>query len=558
LTNPAGVARKVGPAVEKGVKSGAMEVGRQLDRAVMDGQGPLAGMVPEAAKPLYAVRPTGSTIMSGPIGGNQNVSEIDKLLNSGVSNARSVAGQNVGQEELIKDFWNKKARNYFTRQFGTPDDPIAAAISKQKIKGSALKEAFPRYLLDSLTVGKTRLKEGTRAEPGFVGPGAPQTRFFPEYPEAMEDFTQRYDKATGLKGALITTDPRAVDSKYNFISSKGREMALRAAEKEYDKMITQGLRPELINTQVGTVARSKVEPTEVLSNSAYGQAKDLLAAYEESTAYNKMTPAQQKNYVNLQFGNGRRMLGSNTQEIGNNLLSQEVRTAIDKGQPVYDVGYMDKTLKTLFKPDNINTYLAGLPPRELANIRFEDAVRGGLKIGEKAFELENMVNRIKSGKPVADKVFSDGVSAPLLQFGKDSGFDGFAWKRIEKREATVPEGAYVGHSVGGYETGGIGYTTEKRDGFNSGKYRVYTLRDNRNRPVNTIEVKMLDENTPVVTQIKGDGRATGNRAPEKYDGAVVKFLQSYLKPVRIEEADAYLTPLLQNYKTELRTSPRAP
>jgi hypothetical protein len=271
-----------------------------------------------------------------------------------------------------------------------------------------------------------------------------------------------------------------------------------------------------------------------------------------------MTPAQQENYVNLQFGNGRRMLGSNTQEIGNNLLSQEVRTAIDKGQPVYDVGYMDKTLKTLFKPDNINTYLAGLPPRELANIRFEDAVRGGLKIGEKAFELENMVNRIKSGKPVADKVFSDGVSAPLLQFGKDSGFDGFAWKRIEKREATVPEGAYVGHSVGGYETGGIGYTTEKRDGFNSGKYRVYTLRDNRNRPVNTIEVKMLDENTPVVTQIKGDGRATGNRAPEKYDGAIVRFLQSYLKPVRIEEADAYLTPLLQNYKTELGTSPRAP
>jgi hypothetical protein len=62
---------------------------------------------------------------------------------------------------------------------------------------------------------------------------------------------------------------------------------------------------------------------------------------------------------------------------------------------------------------------------------------------------------------------------------------------------------------------------------------------------------MVDENTPVVTQIKGNGRATGNTAPEKYDAAVLRFLQTYLKPTRIEEADQFLTPLLQNYKAEL-------
>jgi hypothetical protein len=68
---------------------------------------------------------------------------------------------------------------------------------------------------------------------------------------------------------------------------------------------------------------------------------------------------------------------------------------------------------------------------------------------------------------------------------------------------------------------------------------------------------MLDEDTLVVTQIKGNGRATGNTAPEKYDGAVLKFLQDYLKPVAIEESDSLLTPLLQNYKIELGASPRA-
>ena len=67
---------------------------------------------------------------------------------------------------------------------------------------------------------------------------------------------------------------------------------------------------------------------------------------------------------------------------------------------------------------------------------------------------------------------------------------------------------------------------------------------------------MLDETTPVVTQIKGNGRSTGNTAPEKYDGAVLRFLQDYLKPAAIEESNSYLTPLLQNYKTELGRSPR--
>ena len=188
-------------------------------------------------------------------------------------------------------------------------------------------------------------------------------------------------------------------------------------------------------------------------------------------------------------------------------------------------------------------------------MRFEDAVRGALKMSEDKAQMENLAARIKAGKPVADAVFAQGVSAPLMQI-KQGPLEGFAWKRIEDRKATVPEGAYVGHSVGGYETGGIGYTTEKREGFNTGLWQIYTLRDNRNRPVNTVEVKMLDENTPVVTQIKGNGRATGNVPAEKYDTAILDFLQDYLRPAAIEEKDDLLTPVLKAYKDALGSTPR--
>jgi hypothetical protein len=542
LTNPAGVTRS---AVKGAQKTG--EAATAVAKDFQEYNRQLA--VPGAS---YAVRPTGSTVMSGRIGLEPNVSEIDKLIYTGMDNSFSVAGQDAGQQKLIQDFWDKKARNYFTRQFGTPDDPIARGIANKQIKGTALEEKFPEYMLDQIAAGKTRVKEGTRPE-GFVGPGSPESRFFPTYPRAMEDFTKRYDEATNLKGNVVSQDPAAADPGYNLMSSKGRDIARMAGDLEADKLIGQGVRPELINTETGTVARSVKDPDRILSEGT-NSAKELFLAFEESAAYNKLTPEQKTAWANDQFGKGRIQLGGMDEAaVGKNLLGENIRTAIEKGEPVYDFNYLGKPLKAAFNPASINKYLASLPPRELANVRFEDAVRGGLKLSDKTAQLENVVDRIKSGKPVADAVFSKGVSAPLLQFDEGP-FKGFAWKRIEKREATVPEGAHVGHSVGGYETGSAGYTADKREGFNTGKWQVYTLRDNRNRPVNTIEVKMLDEFTPVVTQIKGNGRATGNATPEKYDTAVLKFLQDYLKPSAIQEKDDLLTPLLQTYKAGLEST----
>jgi len=547
LTNPAGVTRSAVKGAKKTAEAATdvakdfQEYNRQLT-------------VPGAS---YAVRPTGSTVMSGPIGLKKNVSEIDQLIAAGIKKSSSVAGQDADQQKLLQDFWDKKARNYFTRQFGTPDDPIARGIANKQIKGTALEEQFPEYLIDQLSAGKTRVKEGVRPE-GFVGPGTPESRFFPKYPRAMEDFTKRYDQATGLKGNLITLDSAAVDPKYSFSSSpRGREMAQAATESEIDKMIGQGVRPELINTETGVVARSVSEPDRIMSDGTVS-AKNLLAAFEESSAYNKLTPDQKIAWANDQFGKGRSELGGmDENDVGRNLLSENVRTAIEKGEPVYDFNYLNAPLSKVFDPKSINEYLASLPPRELANVRFEDAVRGGLKMSDKAAQLENVADRIRSGKPVADAVFSKGVSAPLLQFDEGP-LKGFAWKRIEDRAATVPEGAYVGHSVGGYELGGVTYTKEKMDGFNTGKYQVYTLRDNRNRPVNTIEVTMLNEFTPVVTQIKGNGRASGNVPAEKYDSAVLRFLQDYLRPAAVKEKDELLTPLLKTYKEGVNSTFKMP
>ena len=308
LVNPAAVPRKVGPAIEKGVKAGATEVGRQLDRAIMDDAGPLSKFVPQAAKPLYAVRPTGSTIVSGPIGMKESVSGVDNILNRGLENAKTVAGQNDGQALIIQDFWDKKARNYFTRQFGTPDDPIARGIANKQIRGSSLEEDFPEYLIDQIAAGKTRVKEGVRPE-GFVGPGTPESRFFPKYPKAMDDFTARYDKATDLKGVVLTSDPAAARPEYsNLLSEQGKQLGRTAQVAEEDKLLMQGLRPELINANVGTITRSPTDYDRVIGD-LNRSAEDLFKAYKEASMMNKMDKPEKTNWINQLMGQGRKIMG---------------------------------------------------------------------------------------------------------------------------------------------------------------------------------------------------------------------------------------------------------
>jgi hypothetical protein len=483
----------------------------------------------------YAVRPTGSTT-------NMNNPAVESKLERLIADGRR--GDGIERTtDGIENFWNVKARNYFEKQFGTPNDPVAEGLKTGRIKNEATQStgAFPSYLTDQLTVGKTRIREGERPAAAFVGPGAPATRFFPKYPQAMEEFTARYDTATGLKGDLISREPGMGNETYpNMLSPLGETRVTQSRDTARDMLAAQGVRDELANPNIELTARS--EKGSDLSTGYSPQAKALLEAYEK---------AKEKPSILSR-------LGLTSEAEPSETLSQSVLTAIEKGEPIYDTTGIKAPLKSLFSPAKINKYLETLPERELKNVRFEDVVQGANKMFAEEDTLKALAERIRSNKKVPDKVFSDGVSSPLLQFDKKSGFDGFAWKRLETPESTVPEGAYLGHSVGGYKLGGPTYSKEKMQAFKDGRNQVYTLRDNRNRPVTTVEVQMLDEFTPAVLQIKGNGRATGNVPAENYDRLVLDFFENYLNPVQISEKDALLTPLLQQYKEGINANFKMP
>jgi hypothetical protein len=230
-------------------------------------------------------------------------------------------------------------------------------------------------------------------------------------------------------------------------------------------------------------------------------------------------------------------------------LPKSLRMAIEKGQPIYDMS-PSKALKEILAPEPLVDYLATLSPREIKNLRYEDAVRGASKLNELRTQRKAVIGRIEEGKPVDNKIFMEGVSAPIIKYDEKTQFPGFTWRRITDAEATTVEGAYIGHSVGGYAKEGM-YSADSKKDFKSGAIKVYTLRDAEGKPVTTVEVKEIEGRDPIVTQVRGAGKKSGNLADKTpYDTALVNLFND-LKVARITENNLYLPPLSSAYKQQL-------
>lgn len=512
LINPAGATRtavrgleKTGQAARMLAQAAAQDptVARTVERAIE--------RVAPAATPMYAVRPPGGGVSALPEttpSSSDAISNMERWLAEGMEGAKRNA-PNSEVADAIRNFWQTKATNYVTRQMGTPDDPIFRQIMAGSLTTPQLEKEFRGYMLEQTKVGKTK-----------VNPATGEERFYPKFPEATEDLTRKYDVMTGITPMVISTRPDLASEGAQWLGGKADALAAQKQEDLISKLVAAGV-------PIGQINVPRVNVAAPLASGNLG-----------STTFQSSVPK-----VLLE---GTQFQGP--QKGGRQQSSEAIRRAIAGEEPIYDI-QLQFPLKEVLTPPYINEYLATLSPKEIAKTRFEDVVKDSAKYRLKKFERETLVQDIKSGRPVKEKFFAEGVSAPLLQV-QEGPLAGFAWKRIEDAESTVPEGAYVGHSVGGYAKGGA-YGPEKHKLFNEGKYQVYTLRDNRNRPVTTVEVKIEDKMGPVVTQVKGNGRATGNTAPVNYDAAVEQFFRDYLKPVGISESNDYLTPRLQQYKLDL-------
>ena len=468
--------------------------------------------VPKMGKPVMTnvVRPKNVGQVLEEYAGNagpksKTLGYVPGYINTGIQETIRFAPD---KQSAISDFFRTKARNYFVKQFGTMDDPILNAIKEGKLQTSGLNEVIRPYAVRAAKEGKTR-----------VNPVTGESRFYPTNPEAIEDIAKAYDKMTGMQGSIFSNETIGRPDYANLALPGVAEKQAALNEQAIQQMINQGVAPYEANPNI--LYSGYMHPEQVK--------KEGMNALGSIMSLNFSLSPQLKE-----------AFASDPESISRALL-----TAIQKGEPIYDMK-PTSALARILDPKELATYLETLPVEKIKNMRFEDAIKGSVKSQAHREGFQTAASKIREGKAVPDAIFLKGVSDPIISFGKDSPFEGYTWRRVLDPEATAIEGAYVGHSVGGYAKGG-GYGPDKYKSFVEGSAQVYSLRDPRGRPVTTIEVSQPPNSPPMVAQIKGNGAKTGNSVPEKYDQAVVEFLQ-YLKPSHISEYS--LPPLTKAYKEE--------
>lgn len=234
LTGGTGVLGAVKLAGKTG-KAGARMVGEELNRAILDNSGPLAKLVPQAAKPLYAVKPKGGnwepargsrdsvTMSVNPIKRNPDVISGDminqaagedlwsKMVDMDVyhypsswlrENRPDVLNNLLGPEKGAVNKWlDNKLEKYIRNDMGTPDDPIRLAHEEgfSHIPGNAADD-LGAWLPED--VAAMRVKAGYPEE-GFAVKRHAEAGF----PEATEANARKAELWENLADTEITSHP---------------------------------------------------------------------------------------------------------------------------------------------------------------------------------------------------------------------------------------------------------------------------------------------------------------------------------------------------------------
>jgi tetratricopeptide (TPR) repeat protein len=140
-----------GKVVGKGGKAGARYAGEQLNRAILDSSGPLARLVPEAAKPMYVVKPKGGNFLAGTVervvepmktrvvGSDpaQRLRDLDAAyaqnVEAGVAMDPDVFARERARlepEAAMNRWLDTKLGKYMRNEMATPEDPLRALAER--------------------------------------------------------------------------------------------------------------------------------------------------------------------------------------------------------------------------------------------------------------------------------------------------------------------------------------------------------------------------------------------------------------------------------------------
>jgi hypothetical protein len=315
---------------------------------------------------------------------------------------------------------------------------------------------------------------GTSADPirtamasGEIQPVGSDVARFPEYllhsartPEApghlaaKKDLENLYDRASTVEGRVVGMhDPADADARSRF------NALLHQSEIDtHNAMTLEGVPQELQNPSI------------------QGTSGDQLGASYNSGLRNAIGAPQE---------------------------FPAVAGAVQRGQPIYDLGYQG-TYMDMFSPKYVAENINALPANKLKNMTFADAMIEGSKLMEASRNYDKAVELVAKGANVPKEV--------VMQFTKPvMAANNGEWVQITDKLGTKMEGKMLHHSVGSYATSDT-YGHGGKKGFDTGVANVFSLRDPKTGLAKTtLAAKKLDDGSLMFTEHKSNF----NSFPEK-------------------------------------------
>ncbi len=440
------------------------------------------------------------------------LSNLDKAFDPILKEIRNI--DDPEKRQALTMLFNQKAKDFFTKQAGSVDDPLRKDILSGALKferSTPMGDTFPQALQKGVAQGDL---------------------------ESLRLLEKAYDEMLGMQ----STVPRRVGT--DEVEGVMQSQIMANIQANLDKipdaqlLAYAGRKPGQGPTGVADVAaqiRQKIKDNPTLFSTV------LEPRIAETLFVNSrnVSDSDMARYPSL-YGSpaveamvtpgGRQPDYGEAVDAG--YFLPEMQVAIDKGQPIQDIR-SDYVRMLGLGPTQMLRQAEQMDPDELNQMGFPDFLK-------KAYANTQQVDRFEKSIPLVKKAIEAGKVPPadIMTFGvKDflPAGDDFRWVKVVKPDGVRAIAAGMNNSVAGYaKSTTYGSLKKGRAALDSGEAEVYSLYDNNNVPHVTVEYLTAKPGVPdakknTIAQLTGNGPLTANATPENYAPQIVDLLNN-LRP----------------------------
>jgi len=561
LTNPAGVSRKVGPVVEKGVKAVGKEAARQVERGMFN-EGPLRGITPQ---PMYISRPPGGYFPTSRGMGEKTAEEINNTklsdlpedfvswLNTDDKQKGSFLGLGPKRESLgekynrwktetgNKDYtfgilsgvdkslqpvlkkitemesgekrdalfqmFNQKAKDFYSKQAGSIQDPLRADILSGDFKfdmDSKMGDVFPKVLVKQAAQGNIqalRLLEKNYDDMIDIRATVPYRQGQP-VPAASTLKSQIIESVRDNLDTIPDSQLLAYAGKKPLPGPDGVAKAakeVRLKLKENPNLFSTVLEPNIART--------------VFARQSTTSDLDL-------ARYPNLGPAATKAMVNPQGPALTNEQLDKMETLPRGYYLPEMEAAIDKNQPILDADLYGSLKLLGLNADRLLQEANKISTKDLKSMGFTDFLKKAYTSTQEIAQIEKDLTKVKSllqqGKPPPAKAMLFGVT-DFLPTVND-----MRWVKVTDPDGVKSIAAGMNNSVGSYATSDVyGALGRGRRALDSGEVEIYALYDKNHTPHVTVEYGTGKSSVPQkqrsqILELTGNGPLTANELSKNY------------------------------------------